>query len=61
MEKEYTIQELAIVLKISSEEVHDYLLRDKIPFIKTGRRYLISQGDLARKKRSTKRKVLPLE
>ena len=56
MEQQYTIQELADVLKISSEEVHDHLIRKKIPFIKTGRCYLISRGDLVKKKRTIRRK-----
>ena len=50
MEKEYTIQELANLLEIDPQGVHGFLVENKIPFIKTGRNYLISNWDLEKKK-----------
>jgi hypothetical protein len=55
LEKEYTNQELAKLFKIDSEDVHYHLIKNDIPFIKTGREYLISDLDLA-KARSIRRK-----
>jgi excisionase family DNA binding protein len=55
MEREYTIEELANLFEINPEAVHDYLVKNRIPFIKTGRDYLISDMDLGKKKRSIKR------
>jgi excisionase family DNA binding protein len=50
MEKEYTIQELASLLEIDPKGVHGFLVENKIPFIKMGRNYLISNWDLEKKK-----------
>lgn len=56
MEKEYSIQELANLFEIDPGAVHEHLVENKIPFINTGRNYLISEWDLAKKKKSIRRK-----
>jgi excisionase family DNA binding protein len=45
-EEVFTVRELAQILKIKPEEVHDYLVTKKIPFIQIGKRYQISVSDL---------------
>ena len=55
LEKEYTPQELAKHFKIDPGDVHYHLIKNDIPFIKTGRDYLISDLDLG-KERSIRRK-----
>ncbi len=56
MEKPYTTQELANIFKIDEADVHSYLIKNKIPFIKVSRDYLISDMDLSEKKGSIRRK-----
>lgn len=46
MEKIYTIKELEEILNVQPEEIRDFLVQKKIPFIKVGKGYLISEWDL---------------
>lgn len=46
MEKTYTIKELEEILGVQPETIRDFLVQKKIPFIKVGKGYLISEWDL---------------
>lgn len=60
MEKEYTIQELAKLFKVDPGDVRNHLIKNDIPFIKTGREYLISDWDLGKGKSIRRKRDLGL-
>lgn len=46
MERMYTIKELEDILCVQPDAIRDFLVQKRIPFIKVGKGYWISEWDL---------------
>jgi len=46
MERVYTTQELAELLRIQHNGIHEFLVHKRVPFIRVNKGYLISEWDV---------------